>query len=61
VEGGEDLVWYYDEPFDEVRRIAGLVCFYNERVDIEIDGETVERPRDSPFARKPRSEAAVSS
>jgi uncharacterized protein (DUF427 family) len=59
VEGGEDVVWYYDEPFDEVRRIAGLVCFYNERVDIELDGQAVERP-DSPFARKPRSEAHVS-
>jgi hypothetical protein len=35
------------------------VCFYNERVDIELDGEAVERP-DSPFARKPRSEAHVS-
>jgi uncharacterized protein (DUF427 family) len=61
VSEGDDLIWYYDEPFDEVRRIEGLLCFYNERVDIEIDGEAVERPGDSPFARKPRSEAPVSS
>jgi uncharacterized protein (DUF427 family) len=53
VEEGEDLVWYYDEPFDEVRRIAGLVCFFNERVDIELDGSAVERP-ESPWSR-PRS------
>jgi uncharacterized protein (DUF427 family) len=42
---GKDLLWYYDEPFDEVRRIKGLVCFYNERVDIELDGELQDRPQ----------------
>ncbi len=41
---GQDLLWYYDEPFDEVRRVKGLVCFYNERVDIELDGELQDRP-----------------
>jgi uncharacterized protein (DUF427 family) len=41
---GQDLLWYYDEPFDEVRKIRGLVCFYNERVDIELDGELQDRP-----------------
>ena len=25
--------------------IAGHVCFYNEKVDIEIDGHPIERPR----------------
>ena len=49
-DGGKDLVWYYDEPFDEVRRIKGLVCFYNERVDIELDGELQDRP-ESGFSR----------
>jgi uncharacterized protein (DUF427 family) len=39
----EDLVWSYEEPFPEVSRVGGLVCFYNERVDIEIDGELQER------------------
>ena len=40
----EDLLWYYDEPFDEVGRISGLLCFFNEQVDIELDGELQERP-----------------
>jgi uncharacterized protein (DUF427 family) len=44
-----DLVWCYREPFDEVARIAGLVCFFNERVDIELDGELQVRP-ESPWS-----------
>ena len=47
---GQDLLWYYDDPFDEVQRIKGLVCFYNERVDIELDGELQDRP-ESGFSR----------
>jgi uncharacterized protein (DUF427 family) len=39
-----DLVWAYREPFAEVAPIAGHLAFYNERVDIEIDGEREERP-----------------
>lgn len=54
VEGGDDLVWYYADPLEEVVRIAGLVCFYNERVDIEIDGVAVERA-ESQFSPRPRS------
>lgn len=34
-----DLVWSYPAPFAEVQKIAGLVCFYNEKVDIHVDGE----------------------
>ena len=49
-DGGKDLIWYYEEPLAEVGRIKGLVCFYNEKVDIELDGELQGRP-DSPFAR----------
>ena len=37
-------------------RIAGLLCFFNEKVDIELDGELQERP-DSPWSRRVRSEA----
>jgi uncharacterized protein (DUF427 family) len=32
----KDLVWYYDEPLPEVGRIAGLMCFYNEKVELEL-------------------------
>lgn len=40
----EDLVWYYSEPQPGVERIAGYLAFFNERVDIEVDGELEERP-----------------
>jgi uncharacterized protein (DUF427 family) len=35
----EDLVWIYRMPLPESQKIAGLACFYNEKVDIFIDGE----------------------
>lgn len=56
---GTDLVWYYEAPLAEVGRIAGLVCFFNEKVDIELDGELQERP-ESPWSRRVRSEATAS-
>lgn len=39
----ENLVWFYAEPFDEARRIADRLCFLNEQVDIEVDGELQPR------------------
>jgi uncharacterized protein (DUF427 family) len=39
-----DLAWAYDFPTRQLLPIAGLVAFYNEKVDITIDGEVVERP-----------------
>lgn len=39
-----DLVWTYTDPFPEAGRIQDLLCFFNERVDIELDGEPQERP-----------------
>lgn len=41
----EDLVWYYPEPIPEAAKIEGLLAFFNERVDLEVDGEVQERPR----------------
>ncbi|EEY20192.1 conserved hypothetical protein [Verticillium alfalfae VaMs.102] len=35
----EDLVWYYRHPTIECAAIAGMLCFYNEKVKIYIDGE----------------------
>jgi uncharacterized protein (DUF427 family) len=44
VHGAPDLVWYYPSPVAEVGRIAGLVCFFNEKVDLSLDGELQPRP-----------------
>ncbi len=50
VNGSEDLIWYYADPLPEVGRIKDLLCFFNERVDIELDGELEERP-DTPWSK----------
>jgi len=39
-----DLAWAYDFPTRQLLPIAGLVAFYNEKVDIAIDGAELERP-----------------
>ncbi|KAF9776810.1 hypothetical protein IL306_004948 [Fusarium sp. DS 682] len=41
----ENLVWYYNHPTLESAAIARLVCFYNEKVDVILDGELQERPK----------------
>jgi uncharacterized protein (DUF427 family) len=40
-----DLAWSYDEPLPDAIELAGLVAFYDERVDITLDGRSRERPR----------------
>jgi uncharacterized protein (DUF427 family) len=40
----EDVVWTYREPRRGMEDIKDLVCFFNERVDVEVDGELEERP-----------------
>lgn len=44
-----DIVWCYRSPLPESQKIAGLACFYNEKVDLYLDGDLQERPR-SPFS-----------
>jgi uncharacterized protein (DUF427 family) len=41
----EAVVWSYSAPDDDAKRIKGLYAFYDERVDVEVDGERGERPR----------------
>ena len=41
----ENLVWWYPAPVAESAAIAGYLAFYNEKVDIVVDGELQERPR----------------
>jgi uncharacterized protein (DUF427 family) len=39
-----DLAWAYDFPTRQLLPIAGLIAFYNEKVDITIDGQRQDRP-----------------
>lgn len=41
----KDLVWSYPDPIPEAPKLEGLLCFYNEKVDIYVDGEREERPQ----------------
>ncbi|WP_020573762.1 DUF427 domain-containing protein [Actinopolymorpha alba] len=40
----DDLAWSYPTPFAESQKITGLISFYNEKVDIYVDGVREERP-----------------
>jgi uncharacterized protein (DUF427 family) len=45
----DNVVWSYVTPIPEAEGIAGLMCFYNERVELTIDGERQVRP-ETPFS-----------
>lgn len=40
----DDLVWSYPAPIPECPKIENLLSFYNEKVDIYVDGELQVRP-----------------
>lgn len=40
-----DLAWTYHSPLPAVAPIANMVAFYNEKVDITVDGVELPRPR----------------
>jgi uncharacterized protein (DUF427 family) len=44
-DGHQDLAWAYDFPTRQLLPIAGLVAFYNEKIDIDVDGQLLPRPR----------------
>jgi uncharacterized protein (DUF427 family) len=39
-----NVAWSYWAPLPAVQRVAGMVAFYNELVDLTVDGEAQERP-----------------
>ena len=49
--GHDDVAWTSAEPAREVEPIRDRIAFYNEFVDLELDGELQERPV-SPFSRR---------
>jgi uncharacterized protein (DUF427 family) len=40
-----DLAWCYDFPTRQLLPIAGLIAFYNEKVDLFVDGVALARPK----------------
>ncbi len=43
------IAWSYTDPFPAVGKVAGLIAFYNEMVDLTVDGVAIPRPV-SPFS-----------
>ncbi|HEV2348074.1 MAG TPA: DUF427 domain-containing protein [Actinocrinis sp.] len=41
----EDVVWYYRTPLAESQKIAGLAAFWNEKLDIYVDGVLEDRKK----------------
>lgn len=39
-----DIVWTYPSPLRESSPVEGLLAFYNEKVDLIVDGQRCERP-----------------
>lgn len=40
-----DLAWTYHYPLPAIAPIAGMVAFYNEKLDIAVDGVRLARPQ----------------
>ena len=40
-----NIVWTYRSPLPESQKVTGLLAFYDEKVDVTLDGELQERPK----------------
>lgn len=43
--GLPDIAWSYPQPLKQVADLAGLVAFYDDLLDVYVDGELRERPK----------------
>jgi uncharacterized protein (DUF427 family) len=47
-----DIAWTYENPLHDAARVRGLIAFFNERVDVTLDGERIARPI-TPWSPRP--------
>ncbi len=40
----EDIVWSYPAPDHDAEPVRDMLCFFSEKVDVELDGVVAERP-----------------
>jgi uncharacterized protein (DUF427 family) len=41
----DDIAWTYLDPLQDALPVKGMVAFFNERVELEVDGEQQEQPQ----------------
>ncbi len=46
-----DIAWSYEDPLDDARDVISCVAFYQERLDVEMDGVPVPRVR-TPWSKE---------
>jgi uncharacterized protein (DUF427 family) len=46
-----DVAWTYPHPLHEAAAVRGLVCFFDEHVDVVVDGARQQRPM-TPWSRR---------
>jgi len=39
-----DIAWTYEQPRHDAAEVRGFIAFFNERLDVIVDGERLERP-----------------
>jgi uncharacterized protein (DUF427 family) len=44
LDGAGDIAWTYRAPLREAAEVTDRIAFFNERVDVFVDGERLERP-----------------
>jgi uncharacterized protein (DUF427 family) len=44
LDGEDDVAWTYPAPLREAAEVSDRICFFNEMVDIVVDGARLERP-----------------
>jgi uncharacterized protein (DUF427 family) len=47
-----DLAWTYQNPLHDAAQVRGLVAFFDERIDVVLDGKRLERPL-TPWSARP--------
>jgi uncharacterized protein (DUF427 family) len=47
----DDVAWTYRQPLREASEVKDHIAFFNERVDVVVDGERLERPV-TPWSRR---------
>jgi uncharacterized protein (DUF427 family) len=51
IDSEDDIAWSYPEPLREAAEVTDRIAFFNERVDLVVDGTRLERPV-TPWSRR---------